>query len=97
MTFSDALAQLMQLVASVLGLAAAPDLSAMEMAALALAVAVLSVAALAVAITLGIVQTGQGTAPHPLRAIGRSVLPAQSHPDAAGHPRPRAPGAAPAV
>lgn len=97
MSFTDAFAQLIQLVASVLGLAAVPDLSAMEIAALALAVAVLSVATLAVAITLGIVHPGQGSSPHPLRAIGRSVLLAQSDPDAAGHPRPRAPGAAPAV
>lgn len=97
MSFTDAFAQLAQLVASVLGLAAVPDLSAMELAALALAVAVLSVAALAVAITLGAVQTGQPGSPHPLRAIGRSVLLAQSDPDAAGHPRPRAPGVVPAV
>jgi len=97
MTIADAFAQLMQLAVSVLGLAAVPDVSTMEIAALALAVALLAVASLAIAITLGVVRTGQGTAPHPMRAIGRSVLLAQSDPDAAGHPRPRAPGAAPAV
>ncbi|WP_417508828.1 DUF6412 domain-containing protein [Microbacterium sp.] len=97
MTFSGALEQLMQLVASVLGLTAMPDLSTMEIAVLTLAVAVLAVTTLAVVITLGIFQTGQGSSPHPLRAIGASVLLAQSDPGAAGHPRPRAPGVVRAV
>lgn len=93
MTVTEAFAQLLQLIASVLGATALPEASA----AVAITVALLAVATILVALTFGIVRTGQGTAPHPRRAIDRSTLPAQSHPDAAGHPRPRAPGAAPAV
>jgi hypothetical protein len=52
MTFSGALEQLMQLVASVLGLTAMPDLSTMQIAVLTVAVAVLAVTALAVGLTL---------------------------------------------
>jgi len=36
-------------------------------------------------------------APHPLRAIDIGTLLTQSDPDAAGHPRPRAPGVATAA
>ncbi|WP_460800725.1 DUF6412 domain-containing protein [Microbacterium sp. GXF6406] len=97
MTISAAMEQLMQLLATVLGFAALPDLSATQLAALALTAALFAVSVLAVAVTIGMVRTGQGSSPHPLRAIGRSVLLSQSDPDAAGHPRPRAPGAAPAV
>jgi hypothetical protein len=97
MTFSGVLEQLMQLVASVLGLTAMPDLSTMQIAVLTVAVAVLAVTALAVVLTLGFIQTGQGSSPHPLRAIGASVLLGQSDPRAAGHPRPRAPGVVRAV
>ncbi|GGD62190.1 hypothetical protein GCM10007269_01620 [Microbacterium murale] len=89
---TDWIEQLMQLVLSALGLFNMPDLASLDLAALSLAVALLAVTALVVAITLGVVRTGQGSAPHPLRAIGRSVLLSQSDPDAAGHPRPRAPG-----
>ncbi|MFD0790461.1 DUF6412 domain-containing protein [Microbacterium insulae] len=35
-----------------------------------------------------------GTSPHPMRGIDVSTLLTQSDPDAAGHARPRAPGAA---
>jgi hypothetical protein len=82
---------------SALGLVAMPDLASLDLAALTLAVALLAVTALVVAITLDIAQTGQGSAPHPLRAIGASILLAQSDPDADGHPRPRAPGVVRAV
>ncbi|WP_426188262.1 DUF6412 domain-containing protein [Microbacterium sp. TWP3-1-2b2] len=94
---ADWIEKLMQLVLSALGLAGTPDLATLDLAALSLAVAVLAVATLIVTITLGAVRTGQGSAPHPLRAIGRSVLLSQSDPDAAGHPRPRAPGVVRAV
>lgn len=94
---ADGLEQLMQFVLSALGLVAMPDLASLDLAALTLALALLTVVTLVVAITLGIVQAGRGSAPHPLRAIGASVLLAQSDPDADGHPRPRAPGVARAV
>ncbi|GAB3595430.1 DUF6412 domain-containing protein [Microbacterium tumbae] len=88
----DAFEQLMPFTLSALGLIAVPDL-----AVLGLAVAILAVSALLVAVALGAVPLGSGSAPHPLRAIGASTLLPQSDPDAAGHPRPRAPGVARAV
>ncbi|KRB38423.1 UNVERIFIED_CONTAM: DUF6412 domain-containing protein [Microbacterium sp. SLM126] len=64
----------------------------------ALAFAAAAVAAVAVlAITLTLVElpvSATGSSPHPLRAIDVSVRLTQSHPDAPGHSRPRAPGAA---
>jgi hypothetical protein len=63
-----------------------------------LAFAAAAVAAVAVlAITLALVElpvSAAGSAAHPLRAIDVSVRLTQSHPDAPGHSRPRAPGAA---
>jgi Family of unknown function (DUF6412) len=94
---ADTFEQLMQLMLSALGLFNMPDLATLDLAALTLAVALLAVVTLVVAYTFGLVQSGQGSSPHPLRAIGRSVLLSQSDPDAAGHPRPRAPGVASAV
>lgn len=94
---ADWFEQLMQFVLSALGLFNMPDLASLDLAALSLAVAVLVVATLVVAITLGVLHAGQGSSPHPRRAIGRSVLLSQSDPDAAGHPRPRAPGVVRAV
>ncbi|MGO1508909.1 MAG: DUF6412 domain-containing protein [Microbacterium sp.] len=93
----DAFEQLMQLMLSALGLVAIPDLASLDLAALTLAVALLTVATLVVAIALGVVRAGQGSAAHPLRAIDPSTLLSQSDPDAAGHPRPRAPGVVAAV
>ncbi|MGO2748215.1 DUF6412 domain-containing protein [Microbacterium sp.] len=94
---ADGIEQLLQLMLSALGVLAMPDLASLDLAAFTLALAVLTVAALVVAITLGVVQAGQGSSPHPFRAIGASVLLAQSDPGADGHPRPRAPGVARAV
>lgn len=93
----DAFEQLMRFLLSTLGMVAMPDVASLDLAALTLAVALLTVTALVVAITLGVAPTGQGSAPHPLRAIDPSTLLSQSDPDASGHPRPRAPGAARAV
>ncbi|MGM7698712.1 DUF6412 domain-containing protein [Microbacterium sp. A84] len=94
---ADTFEQLMQLMLSALGLFNMPDLATLDLAALSLAVALLAVTALIVAYAFGLVQPGQGSSPHPLRAIDLSVLLSQSDPDAAGHPRPRAPGVAFAV
>ncbi|WP_144792728.1 DUF6412 domain-containing protein [Microbacterium paludicola] len=94
---TDGLGQLVQLLLSALGLVALPDLAALDLAALTLAIAVIAVAALTVLITLGIVRAGQGSAPHPRRAIDPSALLSQSDPRADGHPRPRAPGVVRAV
>ena len=94
---ADAFEQLMQLMLSALGMVAMPDVASLDLAALTLTVALLTVTALVVAITLGVVPAGQGSAPHPLRAIDASTLLSQSDPDAPGHPRPRAPGVVRAV
>ncbi|MBD8012265.1 DUF6412 domain-containing protein [Microbacterium sp. NPDC077391] len=64
-----------------------------------LGIAAILVAATVLAIALALLtpRFGVRSAPYPRRAIGASVLLAQSDPDADGHPRPRAPGAAPAA
>jgi len=80
---ADAFEQLMQLMLSALGMVAMPDVASLDLAALTL--------------TVGVVPAGQGSAPHPLRAIDASTLLSQSDPDAPGHPRPRAPGVVRAV
>lgn len=84
--------RMLAFVAAALGLVAAPDATA-----LGLAIALLAVATLAVAVALSAMPASRGSAPHPLRAIDVSALLPQSDPDAAGHPRPRAPGAATAA
>jgi len=94
---ADGIEHLMQLFLSALGLVAMPDMASLDLAALTLAMAVLTVVALVIVITLGIARAGHGSSPHPLRAIDPSTLLSQSDPDAAGHPRPRAPGVARAV
>ncbi len=71
-----------------------------EPSALAFALAAVAVVAV-VAVTLALVEplaSAIGSSPHPQRAIDVSVQLTQSHPDAPGHARPRAPGvAAPAA
>lgn len=94
---ADWFEQMVQLMLSALGLLNMPDLATLDFATLSLALALLAVAAVVVTIVIGVVQAGQGSSPHPLRAIDASVLLSQSDPDAAGHPRPRAPGVVRAV
>lgn len=81
--------QMLGFVASALGLIAVPDA-----AALGVAIALIALATLTIAVALSLVPATEGTTPHPMRAIDVSTLLAQSDPDAAGHPRPRAPGVA---
>lgn len=87
---------LLQLMLTALGIAPLPTgLEAgglLGIAAVLVAVAVIAVAVMVVAPLFGI-----RSAPHPRRAIDVSALLTQSDPDAAGHPRPRAPGVAPAA
>lgn len=94
---AGAFEQLIQLILSALGMVAMPDVASLDLAALTLAVALLTVTALVVAVTLGVGPAGQGSAPHPMRAIDPSTLLSQSDTDASGHPRPRAPGVVRAV
>ncbi|WP_217181128.1 DUF6412 domain-containing protein [Streptomyces sp. AC495_CC817] len=86
------LGQMLSIVMTALGVVPAPDA-----ASLGLAIALIAVAVLAIAITLSLRPAGASDAPHPLRAIDVGVLLSQSDPDAAGHPRPRAPGVAAAA
>lgn len=63
--------------------------------ALALTIALVSATALLLIVAAVAHSTpGGASPPHPRRAIGASVLIAQSDPDAPGHPRPRAPQSA---
>jgi len=64
---------------------------------LGVAAILIAAAVIAVAITVLAPSAGTRSAPHPRRARDASALLAQSDPDAAGHPRPRAPGVAPAA
>lgn len=86
---SEWFGQMLGFVASALGMIAVPDA-----AALGVAIALIALTTLTIAVALSLVPAREGSAPHPLRAIDVSTLLAQSDPDAAGHPRPRAPGAA---
>lgn len=81
--------QMLSILATALGLVSMPDA-----AALGLAIALLAVTALALAVVLSVRPVVGADDPHPLRAIDVGTLLAQSDPDAAGHPRPRAPGVA---
>jgi hypothetical protein len=81
--------RMLSVLLATLGLVAVPDA-----AALGVAIALIAVTALVLAVALSIRTTVDTRAPHPWRAIDASALLAQSDPDAAGHPRPRAPGVA---
>lgn len=86
---SEWLGQMLGFVAAALGIIAVPDA-----AALGVAIALIALTTLTIVVALSLAPPSPGTAPHPLRAIDVSTLLAQSDPDAAGHPRPRAPGVA---
>ncbi len=89
---SEWFGQMLGFVAAALGLVTMPDATA-----LGVAIALLALATLTIAVALSLVPPGHASTAHPLRAIDVSTLLAQSDPDAAGHPRPRAPGVAAAV
>ena len=89
---SEWFGQMLGVVAATLGIVAVPDA-----AALGLAIALVALATLTIVVALSLVPPSASSAPHPLRAIDVSAMLAQSDPDAAGHPRPRAPGVAAAV
>ena len=85
----DALSTVLQLMLTALGAVPVPLDGMLGVAALLVAVAVI-----AIAVALVAPRTGLRSAPHPRRAIDVSTQLSQSHPDADGHPRPRAPGVA---
>lgn len=82
---------LLQVMLTALGAVPVPDAM---LAGGMLGIAAIFVALTALTIALAVVapHTRIRSAPHPRRAIDVSTLLAQSDPDAAGHPRPRAPG-----
>ncbi|MFG6444071.1 DUF6412 domain-containing protein [Microbacterium sp. P06] len=80
----------MHLLLSVLGLVGTPDPSAIGVAVAVIAVGLLALSTVSTALP----GTGDVSAPHPRRAIDISTPLSQSDPDAAGHPRPRAPQSA---
>ncbi|KJQ53981.1 DUF6412 domain-containing protein [Microbacterium sp. SA39] len=84
---SEWFGQLLSIIATTLGLVSVPDAGA-----LGLAIALLAVTALTLAVVLSVRPVIGADEPHPLRAIDVGTLLAQSDPDAAGHPRPRASG-----
>lgn len=90
------IAALLQLMLTALGVVPLPaglDTGGM----LGIAVLLVTVAVIALAAALVAPLFGIRSAPHPRRAIDASARLTQSDPDAAGHPRPRAPGVAPAA
>ena len=92
----DAIRMLLQALLVALGAVPLPDALT---AGGVLGVAAILVAATVLVVALAVLMPRFGirSAPHPRRAIDVSTLLAQSDPDAAGHPRPRAPGVAPAA
>ena len=88
----EAIGTLLQLMLTALGVVPLPEPGMVGVAALAVALA-----ALVLTVALVLPDALLRSAPHPRRAIDVSVLLAQSHPDAGGHPRPRAPGVASAA
>lgn len=91
----DTISALLQLMLAALGVAVLPP-GAMTGGMLGIALLV-AVAVLAIALAVVTPLFGIRSTPHPRRAIDVSTVLAQSDPDAAGHPRPRAPGVAPAA
>lgn len=92
----ESIGALLQLMLTALGVVPLPsDAAAGGMLGIAAVLVALAVIALAVALVAPLF--GVRSVPHPRRAIDVSALLAQSDPDAAGHPRPRAPGVASAA
>ena len=83
----DALNTLLQLLLTALGAVPIPVDGMLGIAAILVTIAVLTIVVSVLAPRAGI-----RSSPHPRRAIDVSTCLAQSHPDADGHPRPRAPG-----
>jgi hypothetical protein len=92
----DAIRMLLQALLVALGAVPLPD-ALTAGGVLGVAAILVATTVLVVALAVLMPRFGIRSAPHPRRAIDVSTLLAQSDPDAAGHPRPRAPGVAPAA
>ena len=93
---TDAIRMLLQALLVALGAVPLPD-ALTAGGVLGVAAILVATTVLVVALAVLMPRFGIRSAPHPRRAIDVSTLLAQSDPDAAGHPRPRAPGVAPAA
>ncbi len=85
----DWFGRMLAVVATAIGFVVLPDA-----AGIGVALALVALTTLVLVLAIALLPVGRRGEPHPLRAIDASVVLAQSHPDAAGHPRPRAPGVA---
>jgi len=92
----DATGTLLQLMLAALGAVPLPD-AALSGGVFAVAAALVAVAVLALVIVHAAPNAGIRSSARPGGVLGASVLLTQSHPDADGRPRPRAPGLAPAA
>ena len=68
------------------------DAGALALVAATAAFALLALLAVAVSLVRSPVRAVDSSAPHPRRAIHDATRLTETHPDAPGHPRPRAPG-----
>lgn len=88
----DALMTWLALVVATLGLATGGAVAGGTTAALAVSLALIAASVVLLAVVaMTHPASGGASPPHPRRAIDVSSPLAQSDPDAAGHPRPRAP------
>jgi len=92
----DAISTLLQLMLTALGALPLPD-TALAGGVFAVAAALIAVAVLALLVSAAAPRSGIRSSTRPGGVRDVSVLLAQSHPDADGHRRPRAPGLAPAA
>ena len=90
----ESIGGLLQLVLTALGFVPLPSGLTTAGGMLGIAAILVALAVIALSVALVAPLFGIRSAPHPRRAIDASVLLTQSDPDAAGHPRPRAPGVA---
>lgn len=89
----ESIAVMLRFVLQLIGASSTADAGAVAVVAAAAALTALAILALAVALTLAPALT-IGAARRPRDAVGDPTRVPQSHPDAPGHSRPRAPGVA---
>jgi hypothetical protein len=88
----DSIGVVLRLLLEFLGASSVTELGALAFAGAAVAAVIL--AAVVFVAALHVSSAPERAAPHPRRAIDVSTRLDQSHPDAPGHSRPRAPGIA---
>ncbi|MDL9979939.1 DUF6412 domain-containing protein [Microbacterium sp. ASV49] len=86
------IATMTRTVLELVSTALATDAGAFALVAATAAFALLALLAVAVSLTRSPGETLDSAAPHPRRAISDATRLTETHPDAPGHSRPRAPG-----